>query len=94
MRFLVLAGRGPVIELRRLDVLKETLVSVVATIEAARFEPVVLPSRREAPQFTPVASVRWQLLQQGVLVLSMPATEPGTVDDDNNAVSVSQACHY
>jgi hypothetical protein len=77
-----------------LDVLKETLVSVVATIEAARFEPVVLPSMREAPQFTPVASVRWQLLQQGVLVLSMPATEPATVDDDNNAVSVSQACQY
>jgi hypothetical protein len=36
VRFLVLAGRGPVIELRRLDVLKETLVSVVATIEAAK----------------------------------------------------------
>jgi hypothetical protein len=38
--------------------------------------------------------VRWQLLQQGVLVLSMPATEPATVDDDNNAISVSQACQY
>jgi hypothetical protein len=36
VRFLALAGRGPVIELRRLDVLKETLVSVVATIEAAK----------------------------------------------------------
>jgi len=77
-----------------LAVLKETLVSVVVTFEAARFEPVVLPSMREAPQFSPVASVRWQLLQQGVLVLSMPATEPATVDDDNNAISVSQACQY
>jgi len=33
VRFLALAGRGPVIELRRLDVLKEMLVSVVATIK-------------------------------------------------------------
>jgi hypothetical protein len=36
VRFLVLAGGGPVIELRRLEVLEETLVSVVATIEAAK----------------------------------------------------------
>ena len=35
-RVLVLAGRGPVIELRRLDVLKETLVSAIAAIEEAR----------------------------------------------------------
>jgi hypothetical protein len=35
-RVLVLAGRGSVIELRRLDALKGTLVNAVAAIEAAR----------------------------------------------------------
>ena len=35
-RVLVLTGRGSVIELRRLDALKETLVEAIAAIEAAR----------------------------------------------------------
>jgi hypothetical protein len=35
-RILVLTGRGSVIELRRLDALKETLVEAIAAIEAAR----------------------------------------------------------
>ena len=35
-RVLVLAGRGSVIELRRLDALKESLVQAVAAIDAAR----------------------------------------------------------
>jgi hypothetical protein len=35
-RVLVMAGRGSVIELRRLDALKESLVQAVAAIDAAR----------------------------------------------------------
>jgi hypothetical protein len=35
-RILVLTGRGSLIEARRLDVLKETLVEALAAIEAAR----------------------------------------------------------
>lgn len=35
-QILALAGRGPILELRRLDTVKEALLKVVAAIEAAR----------------------------------------------------------